>query len=88
MTYLVWCICCLNSASLEQESRRPRILALSLTKGLHEFFQLGTPLDLEENFVVSIRHFNVQMFAGGGIGGGFGRRAIGRVLAIVRHVGD
>jgi len=37
------------------------VFSLPITKSVHEFLQLSGSLDLEEHFVVPIRHLDVQM---------------------------
>lgn len=52
----------LHLCALEQESRRLGVFALSLAERLHEFFEFGASLDLEEHFVVSVGDFDIQVF--------------------------
>ena len=63
-TYGIWRVCWLNAHSLEQESNRRCSLALTLTEGIHELLQIGSSLDLEENLVVVIRDFDVEVLIG------------------------
>ena len=37
-------------------------LALTIAEGIHEFLKLGASLDLEKDFIIAIRHFDVEMF--------------------------
>jgi len=62
-THLIWGIGWLYFLAFEEESGSTWILPLSLAKGLHQLFQLGAPLDLEEDFIVAVGDFDVQMFA-------------------------
>lgn len=59
----------LHSLTLKEEANRLDALALTLTKCRHELLQFGRALDLEEDFVVVIRDFDVQVLRGRGIAG-------------------
>lgn len=64
----------LHTRALEQEANRAETLALTLTEGSHELLELCGALDLEENLVVIVRDFDVEVLGvcGGlrGLGGG------------------
>lgn len=64
----------LDSRAVEQEAHRVERLALALAKGRHELLELGAALDLEEDLIVVVRDFDVEVLGVGGrvlaIGGG------------------
>ena len=37
------------------------MLSLAIAKSIHQFLELGSTFDLEEDFVVIVRHFDVKM---------------------------
>lgn len=39
-----------------------RGLSLAVAEGIHQFLQLRSPLDLEEDFVVVVSDFDVEVF--------------------------
>ena len=53
----------LDTVAIEQESRRLHIFSLSFAERPHQFLEFCAPLDLEENLVVAIRYFDVQMLS-------------------------
>ncbi len=61
-TYLVGCIGWLHTRSLEKESDGVQALALSLTESSHELFQLCASLDLEEDLVIVVGDFDIEVF--------------------------
>ena len=75
----------LNALAIEQESDTLRILATPFAKGIHELLELSRALDLEEDFVVVVCHFDVEMLG-----------VLGFVLVVgavwrsccLRHCGD
>jgi len=50
---------------IKQEPAAPDILSLALAESIHELFQRGGTLDLEEDLVVVVGDFDVQVFADG-----------------------
>lgn len=40
---------------------------MAIAEGIHELLELGCPLDLEENFVVVVGYFDIEVFNGGGL---------------------
>jgi len=73
----VWTVFWPNPLPVEQEAYSRKLFPLSVAEGIHQLFQLRRLLDLEEDFVIIIRDFDVQMF------GWWGRRilaTVGRVL--------
>jgi len=57
----IWAICGLDATAIEQETDGSGSLALSLAEGIHQFLESRCPLDLEEDFIVVIRDFDIQM---------------------------
>lgn len=51
-----------NPCAIKQETNSRWLLALSLAEGIHKFLQLRTPLDLEKDLVVVIRHLDIKVF--------------------------
>ena len=72
--------------AFEQEPDRRGVLALSLAEGVHKLLKLGRALNLEEDFVVVVRHLDVEVLDSAA------SRRIGVVtggasaLVVVRHV--
>ena len=68
----------LDSAPVKQEAHRVASFSLTIAKRVHELLELGRPLDLEEDFVVVVGDFDVEMFWLTGLAfalGGCGRTA-------------
>jgi len=80
-TYRIGAIMILNLLTIEQESDRLPVLALPLAESIHQFLQLGGALDLEEDLIVAVGDFDVEMFRWRWR---VRLRAIGR-LVIIRH---
>jgi hypothetical protein len=84
-THCFWAICRLNTASIEEETDRSGSLALPLAESIHQLLKSSSPLDFEEDLVVVIGDFDVEMFT---LTGPF--RFLGRTWASVfvraRHV--
>lgn len=73
-TYSVWGILRPYTGAVEQEPNGRHLLSLTVTERIHQLFELCRPLDLEEHFVVVVRHLDVEVLHGGGrrvAGGGF-----------------
>jgi hypothetical protein len=62
-TYSVWAVCRRNPLAIEQESYSAYLLPLPLAEGIHQLLQFCGTFDLEEDFVVAIRHFDVEVLA-------------------------
>lgn len=75
-TYSFRCISRLDSGALEEEAARGDGLALPLAKGRHELLQLGGSLDLEEDLVVVVADFDVQVLRVGRLFGLGGRASV------------
>jgi len=58
----------INPLPIKQESTALRRLALSLTKGIHQLLERGRAFDFEEDFVVAVCDFDVEVFGLGGAG--------------------
>ena len=79
-TYRVGCVIGLNTLPLEQEPDRVHSFALALAKSRHEFVEFGTALNFEEDLIIVIGNFDVQMLA---INGRLRRRTLAAVF--IRH---
>jgi hypothetical protein len=51
----------LDTLALKDESNGSRGFALTVAKRVHQLFQLGRTLDLEEDLVVVVRHLDVEV---------------------------
>lgn len=51
----------LNATTIEKKADRVGGLALSLTEGIHQFLQGCGTLDLEEDFIVVVGNFDVEV---------------------------
>lgn len=67
---------CVDALPVEEKADASRGLALALTESVHKLLELRGPLDLEEDFVVVIRHLNVKVL---------GLRVVMLRRAVVRH---
>ena len=63
-THAIRAIGRLNTTAIEEEADGVGCFALSLTEGVHQLLQGCCALDLEENLIVIVSDFNVEMFAG------------------------
>lgn len=61
LTDCLWAICQANPCAFKQEAKGGWRFALSLTECVHELLQLGGPLDLEEDLIVIIGNFDIQV---------------------------
>jgi len=61
----LWVIRRVHTGSVEEESHTAGCLSLTFTEGIHKFLELRCSLDLEEDFVVVIGYFDVQVLACG-----------------------
>jgi hypothetical protein len=59
--YSVWGVCFLYALAIEQESHGFHALPLTFAESRHQFLQLCTSLDFEEDLVVIIGYFYVEM---------------------------
>lgn len=64
-TYAIGCVSSADLLSIEQKSYGLGVFALPLAKGIHEFLELGASLDLEEYFVVVVRHLDIEVLTRG-----------------------
>jgi hypothetical protein len=60
-THIVWSIWRIHPLSIEEKAAALRRFALPLTERVHEFLQLCGSLNLEEDFVVVVRDFDVDV---------------------------
>ena len=81
MTHRVGRVLAANSGSIEEETDRVHLLALTLAECTHELIKSSRPLDLEENFIVTICDLDIQMLA---TSRRFRLRAV-RGAVVVRH---
>lgn len=58
-TYRFWVVGWVDSLTVEQEAHAGWGLALTLAEGVHELFQLGGTLDLEEDLIVVVGNLDV-----------------------------
>lgn len=65
-TYSVRGVLGANASSVKEEADSRGLFSLTVAERVHELLQLRRALDLEEDLVVVICHFNVQMLGGGG----------------------
>ena len=61
-TYRIRTINRVDSCPIEEEANSLYVFALTITESVHEFGELGGPLDLEKDLVVVVGHFDVEMF--------------------------
>ena len=50
--------------AIEQKPDCLCVLTLPVAKGIHQFLEFGTPLDLKEDFIVVVGDLDVQMLGG------------------------
>lgn len=62
MTHQFGIIRGIHPLPIKQEPTALQRLALALAEGIHQLLQLRCALDLEEDFVVVVRHFDVEVF--------------------------
>ena len=62
-THRVWAIIWVHTRTIEEKSNRGGCFSLTLAEGVHELREVGSALDLEEDFVVVVRDLDVQMLA-------------------------
>lgn len=63
LAYSIRTIARLYPRTLEQEANALRRFALPLAKGVHQLLKSSGALDLEEDFIVVVRHLDVQMLS-------------------------
>jgi hypothetical protein len=56
-----------HSLPVKEEANTRDVLALTVAERIHELLELGSPLDLEEDLVVVIRHLDVEVFRLAGV---------------------
>lgn len=78
-TYLLWSIALHDLVTIEQESNRARVLALTIAESAHQLVEFGGSLDLEEHLVVAIGDFDVEVLTTSR------RIRSGTVLLVVGH---
>ena len=61
ITHIVRRIWWIHSLSVEEEATALDRLALPLAESIHELLQLSRALNLEEDFIVVIRHFDIDV---------------------------
>jgi len=79
----VWRVTRLNARPIEEKSDSGQLFALPFAESIHQFFQLCRPFDLEEDLVVSIGDFDIEVLGRWGCSRVF---SVGRRLALIRHV--
>lgn len=63
-TYSIWCVLLSDSLTVKEEPYCPYVLALSLAESIHQLLQLSASLDLEEDLIVIVGDFDVEMLDG------------------------
>jgi hypothetical protein len=58
----IWIVRRIDALPVEQEPHTLWRLALTLAESIHQLLQSSGTLDLEENLVIGIRDFDVEMF--------------------------
>lgn len=61
-TNRVWCVLCCDALSVEEESASLHVFTLAVAEGLHQFAKFSLLLDFEEDFIVVVSNFDVQVF--------------------------
>src|SRR5277367_109935 len=61
-TYRFWAIFRSYALTVEEETDALGFLALTITKGVHQLLKSSGTLDLEEDLVLIVRNFNVEVF--------------------------
>lgn len=80
--YIIWGVVSVDLDAVEEEADGGALFALPLAESAHQLVQLRGLLDLEENFVVAIGDFDVEVLASARI---VLLSAVWRLL-VVRHV--
>jgi hypothetical protein len=57
-----------DALTVEEEAAAGKTLALFVAKGVHQLAELGGFFDFEEDLVVAVGDFDVEMLDGGGDG--------------------
>ena len=74
-----------HTGAIEQKPNGGHLLPLAFAERIHELFELRRPLDLEEDLVVVVGHFDIKVLHGrrlagrGGVEIAFGSHICGRV---------
>jgi hypothetical protein len=61
ITHIVWSVWRIHPLPIEEKATGLDRLALPFAEGIHELLQLRRPLDLEEDFVVVVGDFDVDV---------------------------
>ena len=80
MTHRLWTITGLNTSSIEQKADVGQRLTLTLTECVHKLRELSCALYFEEDFIVIVCHFDVEVL-------GFGSFLLVWGLILVSHFG-
>jgi hypothetical protein len=83
-THRVGAICRIYTSTVKQEPDSFQVLALAFAKRVHQLGKGGGSLDFKEDFVVVVRHFDVEVF---GLGLFVGVAASSWGLTVVGHFG-
>jgi hypothetical protein len=62
-TYRVWVVLSGYTLTVKQEADARDVLSLSVAESVHELTESGCALDFEEDFVVVVRDFDVEVLA-------------------------
>lgn len=60
--YSIRCVSWLDTRAFKQESHSAGTLALAFAKCVHQLFQFGASLDLEEDLVIVVGDFDIEVF--------------------------
>ena len=61
-TYRFRTVSRVDTCPIEKEANSLYVFALTITECVHEFGELGGPLDFEKDLVVVVCHLDVEMF--------------------------
>ena len=86
MTHRIGRVAWLDTLAFKKEAHRADCLALTLTECRHQLLKLGAALNLEEDLIVVVGNFDVEVL---GVAARCWRLVLGRgaVLWVVRHLG-
>lgn len=78
-TYSIGSIFRPDTSAIKQETDGRHLLSLAFTESVHQFLELGRSLYLEEDFIVVVGNFDIQVIRG------CGASFLGRLSLLVGH---